>query len=89
LAVCFATFSSRRAGDRWFPPDATLVPTVALSKHVVARCSEYGISGGAVYDALVGLSAAEAKLTLVTRDERASQTYRLLGIPFDVMSRAR
>jgi hypothetical protein len=71
--------------ESWFPPAETLVPSARLSRHAVQRCSEHGVDGGAVYDALVGLSAAEARHTLVTRDERAAYTYRRLGVLFDVM----
>lgn len=69
----------------WFPADETLVPSAVLSRDLVQRCSERGIDGGAVYDALVGLSAAEASLVLVTRDLRAPRTYRLLGVRFDLL----
>ena len=44
-----------------------------------------GIVGGAVYDALVGAAAREARLTLVTRDRRALPTYRALGVEVDVI----
>ncbi len=39
-----------------------------------------GIAGGAVYDALVGAAAREHRVTLVTRDHRALDTYRALGV---------
>lgn len=39
-----------------------------------------GISGGAVYDALVALGARHAGLPLATRDGRAVPTYRALGV---------
>jgi hypothetical protein len=38
-----------------------------------------GISGGAVYDALVGLVAAEHDVQLATRDARARGTYEAVG----------
>lgn len=41
--------------------------------------SENGIAGGAVYDALVGLAAAEHGATLATRDGRAAATYEAVG----------
>jgi hypothetical protein len=71
--------------DRWFPPDRILVPPPRLSRGVVRQCSEVGIGGGAVYDAVVGLTAAEARVTLLTGDTRAARTYRRLGIDFDLM----
>lgn len=36
--------------------------------------------GGAVYDALVGLTAKSAGLALVTADSRAARTYDLVGV---------
>jgi hypothetical protein len=70
----------------WFPPEMLLIPSRRLSLSLVERCCEAGVDGGAVYDALVGLTAAESKLVLLTRDERAARTYRLLGVEFDLMS---
>jgi hypothetical protein len=69
---------------RWFPPKEILVPSSRLSQTMVERCREGGIAGVAVYDALVGLTAAEAEVTLLTRDERAAHTYRRLEIPFEL-----
>jgi hypothetical protein len=38
-----------------------------------------GVAGGAVYDALVGLAAAEHGAELATRDLRAKSTYEAVG----------
>lgn len=43
------------------------------------------ISGGAVYDALIGVSARDAGAHLLTRDRRASRTYDLLDVPHTVI----
>ena len=51
----------------------------------MTRCSAAGVEGGAVYDGLVGLTAAEAGRTLLTRDARAAGIYRRLGIDYDLM----
>ena len=40
---------------------------------------ELGIGGGAVYDALVAAAAIEHGLPLVSRDQRALQTYQTMG----------
>lgn len=37
------------------------------------------IMGGAVYDALVGIAAAAARIPLLSRDQRALSTYRAVG----------
>jgi hypothetical protein len=72
--------------DTWFPGERTLVPSVMLGRELVRRCADAAVQGGAVYDALVGLTAAEAGATLVTRDGRAARTYRRVGVALDVMS---
>ncbi|WP_370325076.1 type II toxin-antitoxin system VapC family toxin [Euzebya sp.] len=45
------------------------------------RLAHLGIAGGAVYDALVGATALHHRLPLVTRDHRATGTYRKLDVP--------
>ncbi len=39
-----------------------------------------GIAGGAVYDAIVALTAAEHGVALATRDARAIATYQTIGV---------
>jgi len=51
---------------------------------LLGRFPSLGISGGSVYDALVGAAAVEAGAALHTRDTRALKTYRALEV--DVMS---
>jgi toxin FitB len=53
---------------------------------VPATLAEAGISGGAVYDGLVALAAAEHGVCLVTRDSRARATYEALGVEAVVVS---
>ena len=52
---------------------------------LLARLGALGIAGGAVYDALVGAAAVEHGRTLITRDRRAVDTYRRLGVKFVVV----
>lgn len=47
---------------------------------LVARLASLDISGGAVYDALVGLTAQHHGLVLTTLDIRATRTYDLLDV---------
>lgn len=61
-----------------FPRSVTLSPT--QSQQAVAVLAEAGISGGAVYDGLVGLAAHRAGIQLLSRDRRALPTYRALGV---------
>jgi predicted nucleic acid-binding protein len=62
-----------------FPPLVLGVDGYARLLEVVAH---EGIVGGAVYDAVVAATAREAGATLVTLDQRAVRTYRLLGIEY-------
>lgn len=56
------------------------------SARLRAELGERGIVGGAVYDALVGRAAAARGCVLLTRDRRAERTYRMLGVPHEVVS---
>ncbi len=81
---------TRLPGDvRLAPPDAARLlderfgPPLLLGPDVAGRLprvlSDLGISGGAVYDALVALAAVEHQHALATRDNRAAATYELVG----------
>jgi predicted nucleic acid-binding protein len=61
-----------------FPHTRFLGP--ARAARLLTELSELGIAGGSVYDALVGCTAAEHRLTLATRDRRAVDTYRALNV---------
>ncbi len=60
--------------------------TLPASEHrrLLQRAAAAGVRGGAVYDALVGATAARAGATLVTRDRRAATTYERMGVTFEV-----
>lgn len=45
-----------------------------------------GIGGGSAYDGLIALTALEHDLKLVSRDARASRTYRALGVRFRLLA---
>lgn len=51
----------------------------------VARLGTIGVTGGAVYDALVGEAARTNGLRLLTRDHRARRTYDLLGVDYELV----
>ncbi|MET0601422.1 MAG: type II toxin-antitoxin system VapC family toxin [Baekduia sp.] len=81
---------TRLPGDlRLLPEDAARLlrarfsAPLVLSRKAAARLpdtlSTLQISGGAVYDALVGLVAAEHGAQLATRDARARATYEAVG----------
>jgi predicted nucleic acid-binding protein len=55
------------------------------TEHLFHRLVPLGIAGGAVYDALVAAVAAEHQIALATRDSRAVETYRALGVKLEVI----
>lgn len=61
-----------------FPYTRFLSPGATAA--LLIRLAEAGVSGGAVYDALVGATAAEHRVRLLTRDLRALATYRALEV---------
>ena len=63
---------------RFLGPDA--------GRALLERLDGIGIAGGSVYDALVGAAAVEHRLRLATRDRRALETYRALGVELEVLS---
>lgn len=63
--------------DRVFPEALTLSPSATVALRT--RLAVVGISGGAVYDALVAEAARTNGRRLLTRDRRAQRTYDLLG----------
>jgi predicted nucleic acid-binding protein len=54
--------------------------SAANAEELVVQLAGGGISGGSVYDALVGAAAKEHQLPLATLDRRAVDTYRALGV---------
>jgi predicted nucleic acid-binding protein len=72
-----AADDAARLLDARFAAPVVLGGTAA--KQVHNMLSRLGIAGGAVYDALVALAAAEHGLPLATRDARARGTYDAVG----------
>jgi predicted nucleic acid-binding protein len=58
----------------------------AVAGELLARLAAEGVAGGSVYDALVAATAAEHDLPLATRDRRALDTYRALGVDVEVVA---
>ena len=46
---------------------------------LLAACVRAGVTGGAVYDALIGAAAVEAGESLVSSDKRARSVYEAVG----------
>jgi len=60
-------------------------PQVHEQRDLVRRLASLGRTGGAVYDALIGLTAQRAGATLITADRRAVSIYGLLGVPYELL----
>lgn len=60
-------------------PASEFLPEAAAAD-LLAELPSRGIAGGSVYDALVGATARHHRLALATRDRRALDTYRALGV---------
>ena len=56
-----------------------VVPTGQAHRDLITRVADLGIVGGAVHDALIGTTAREHGLTLVTADRRARRSYEAVG----------
>lgn len=78
-------FASRTARDllRSTFADAPLTLDAREHPSLLDRLVEAGISGGASYDALIGVTASRHGATLLTRDPRAAKVYAALGVRFE------
>jgi predicted nucleic acid-binding protein len=69
---------------------AEVFPSICWLEHEAAttllgRLGVIGISGGAVYDALIGEAARVGERRLLTRDLRARRTYDLIGVDYELI----
>jgi predicted nucleic acid-binding protein len=69
--------------ERNFP--ATRFLPADASEMLLGQVAGLGISGGAVYDALVGAVAAHHRVPLASRDRRAADTYRRLEVDLEMI----
>jgi predicted nucleic acid-binding protein len=71
--------------DSTFPHRAVLSRTA--TSRTLATLAAGGVSGGATYDGLIGATAAEAGLPLLTLDRRARRTYEIVGADAHLLDR--
>lgn len=70
--------AARLIGERFADP---LLIGPGTASRLPQILSDLGIAGGAVYDAIVAMAAAENASALATRDARAIGTYEVVGVP--------
>ena len=63
-----------------------LVPDAETLGGLPGRLAADGITGGAVYDALVAVTSAGAGAELVSLDARAARTYRAMGVRYRMLA---
>ena len=68
-----------------FPAPFLTLPAPA-HRRLLDDAARAGLSGGAVYDALVAVTAKHAGATLFTRDRRAVPTYEAMGARFELLT---
>jgi predicted nucleic acid-binding protein len=62
-------------------PTPLLILDPAAYEALPGQLAGLGISGGAVYDPMIALTARRAEAELITLDRRARDTYRRVGVP--------
>lgn len=67
----------------WFPDRLLYLPE-HRQQDLVGLLAQRQIVGGQVYDALIGLTAAEHGATLISFDQRAALVYKAVGARVDV-----
>jgi predicted nucleic acid-binding protein len=72
--------------DARLPSVRVALEADARETSVLERLAAAEVSGGATYDGLIGLTALQHDLELMSRDRRAARTYRALGVRFQLLS---
>jgi len=65
---------------RRFPHEVLLHPDPDVVARLPTICAEAGLSGGATYDALIGLTCLGVGAELYTLDRRSLRNHRALGV---------
>ncbi len=68
--------------------DRPLTLDASRQEGLVTRLAEAGIQGGAVYDALIAVTAECHDATIITLDARAARTYERCGVTFELLAAA-
>lgn len=79
-AAVHAYLTDIASGDRYLTLDGL------AHRRLINRLAERNVTGGATYDALVGLTAKAGGATLLTRDVRAARTYERLRVEYELVT---
>ena len=63
----------------------TLVLDEGQARDIPSQLADAGVRGGATYDGLIALTTKVNEATLTTLDAKASATYRLIGVDFELL----
>ena len=95
LAETYAVLTRLPGDARVAPVDAARLLAADFGRPVILSAKSastlattlapLGVAGGAVYDALVALTALQGGLVLATRDKRAAGTYAAIGVTVDLI----
>jgi predicted nucleic acid-binding protein len=75
--------AAHRLAERFAAP---LLMKPSTARALPSLLAERNVAGGAVYDALVALAAADNGCVLATRDARARGTYEAIGVEVELVS---
>ena len=64
---------------------APLRPTSRSQRGLVRLAVQSGLTGGAIYDLLIAMTARQARAKLLTRDRRAVGAYKAVGVDFEIL----
>jgi predicted nucleic acid-binding protein len=78
-----AELASRLLAEHFGRP--SLVLKAAGYQTTLQLAAEHGLAGGSVHDAVIAATALSAGVTIVTLDERAAATYRLVGADYELL----
>ena len=70
-------------GER-FPQALLTLPAPSFCA-LLGNVAAAGMTGGAIYDALIAATVRHAGATLLTRDRRALATYDRIGVRYEVV----
>jgi len=66
-------------------PDTPLMLAPRAWLRLLDQAAEPGVTGGAVYDALVAATVRHSGATLLTRDRRAIAVYGKMGVAYELV----